>query len=398
MDDMPDRDGRSSRHARLVTILTQLGILGASVGLNVIVGRYWGAETRGVLAVVLVSSTFAATSGGLGLHDVVVWAEHRTHIAHRSIDAWLRASYSLVLLAALAGAALAYLTGAGTAAMFVPILAVTTQGTRVLSSQLLAAGRTLRFDIARSLNGVLILVAVTVGAFVLDERVGPTALVAVAAITSMIPLYWIARRPVFGTAHLPPRRALRLGIASLLLGLTYTSLARADTLFVSGIVGTAEAGVYAVALAAAEGVQVAAAALSFHALSDGARGRALSLRTVSLAGGSCGALAFVAAPLIYFLQVPVLGDAFQDTFTVFAILVPGTIALAITRLLVAYDVGTGHARPALITLGAAFIVQCALDLALIPSFGLNGAAVASTTAYLLSLVILLLLNRLRSGA
>jgi O-antigen/teichoic acid export membrane protein len=86
--------------------------------------------------------------------------------------------------------------------------------------------------------------------------------------------------------------------------------------------------------------------------------------------------------------IPTLfGDAFRGSVAPLLWLLPGTVALAASKVLSAYVFSRG--RPLINTsiAAATFAATMAGDLALIPTLGVNGAAIASSLAYILSLVL-----------
>jgi O-antigen/teichoic acid export membrane protein len=80
----------------------------------------------------------------------------------------------------------------------------------------------------------------------------------------------------------------------------------------------------------------------------------------------------------------IFGKPFQSAVQAFLLLLPGIVGIALSKILSADLSGRGKPQyasyTALITLG----VTISLDLLLIPRWGINGAAVASSVAYLSS--------------
>jgi O-antigen/teichoic acid export membrane protein len=104
-----------------------------------------------------------------------------------------------------------------------------------------------------------------------------------------------------------------------------------------------------------------------------------------------GALSPIAIPLIFTRE-------FEDAVLPFLWLLPGTVALAGTKILAAYVFSRGrpliNSQIAFVTL----IVTVAADVALIPTFEVAGAAAASSLAYCCSLVLTAIAYRRLSGA
>ena len=90
----------------------------------------------------------------------------------------------------------------------------------------------------------------------------------------------------------------------------------------------------------------------------------------------------------------VFGKGYEAAVTALWILSPGAVFLAITQVL--GDILKGKGRPLIISTGEGIGSICTIVLliVLIPNFGINGAAVASTIAYGIVMVFLLIKNRL----
>jgi O-antigen/teichoic acid export membrane protein len=84
-----------------------------------------------------------------------------------------------------------------------------------------------------------------------------------------------------------------------------------------------------------------------------------------------------------FLIVTLFGYQFADALTPLLLLIPGTLGLTLSITLKTYLLSEG--KPLLITYASivAFVVNMALNFTLIPRYGANGAAIATTTAYIL---------------
>ena len=94
-----------------------------------------------------------------------------------------------------------------------------------------------------------------------------------------------------------------------------------------------------------------------------------------------GIVMFIGAPI---LVVTVFGDQFSGAVLQLRILVPGAVGIALVKIL--GNALTARGRPALETAAVAtgFVAGALLYLVLVPPFGGNGAAVASTLAYLIA--------------
>ncbi|MBA3804846.1 MAG: polysaccharide biosynthesis C-terminal domain-containing protein, partial [Acidobacteria bacterium] len=107
-------------------------------------------------------------------------------------------------------------------------------------------------------------------------------------------------------------------------------------------------------------------------------------------------ICLLAAPAMF--AVPLLyGPEFVDATVQLLILLPGVYLAGVEAVLVQHFTGTG--LPVAIPLFwlVTLMVNVALNLALVPSFGARGAATASTISYTLIFILVVSLFRLRTG-
>ena len=95
--------------------------------------------------------------------------------------------------------------------------------------------------------------------------------------------------------------------------------------------------------------------------------------TVILAIG-LGVLADVFVPLYY-------GAEFTPAVVPLLVLLPGAVFYAVARPILAFGVGKGDLRPLIYGVGMAAAMNLALNIALIPRYGMYGAAVATSFSY-----------------
>ncbi|AGB39262.1 oligosaccharide flippase family protein [Natronococcus occultus] len=76
-----------------------------------------------------------------------------------------------------------------------------------------------------------------------------------------------------------------------------------------------------------------------------------------------------------------LGSAFTPSILPLLLLLPGVVGFAVARPTLAINQGRRSLRPLLVATGACSLVNLALNLALIPAYGMAGAAVATSIGY-----------------
>jgi O-antigen/teichoic acid export membrane protein len=177
---------------------------------------------------------------------------------------------------------------------------------------------------------------------------------------------------------------------------------RLDQYLVLALVNAAGVGIYLVGVQLSQSIWYLANAVAavliprLASSSDEEAGRLTPmLCRNTLLVSALGAVAVgVMAP---WLVPAVFGSDFSESVVPLLWLLPGTVALSGSKILASYIFSQG--RPglnSLITVGSLAVTVVA-DLALIPPFGVEGAAVASTLAYAVHLALSLLAYRALSG-
>lgn len=176
---------------------------------------------------------------------------------------------------------------------------------------------------------------------------------------------------------------------------------RLDQYIVLLFVNTKGVGIYAVAVGLTQSVWFFANAVATVLLprltatdeADAARTTPLVCRTTLLVS----ALAAIGLAAISPGVLMLFGHAFRPSLTPLLWLLPGTVALAGSKILASYIFSQGHpGTNSLITI-AALVVTLVGDFALIPPFGVAGAALVSTLAYGTHFALSLLAYRRVSG-
>ena len=177
---------------------------------------------------------------------------------------------------------------------------------------------------------------------------------------------------------------------------------RFDKYIALAFVGLSGVGIYAVAVGVTESIWFisnAVAVVLVPRLTRAGSDEAASLTPLfcrhtiflSLLGAAAvGALSPFLLPFMF-------GSDFSPAVTAVWWLLPGTVALAGTKVLAAYIFSRGKPLINTYITVATLVVTVAADLALIPFFGVPGAAAASSLAYGVSLVLSLAVYRRLSG-
>lgn len=168
---------------------------------------------------------------------------------------------------------------------------------------------------------------------------------------------------------------------------------RADVLLLNGFIGPVAVGIYDVAVLIIERLWIVSQAVGHVVLArvatldDDSSRRDVTTITVRYvfwvtAAGALVAFIFAdwAIPLIF-------GDEFTESATALKLLLPGIISMGVARLLIA-DI-TGRGRPGINSMQTMIsaVLNVALNLYMIPNYGVLGAAVATSISYTLLLIM-----------
>jgi O-antigen/teichoic acid export membrane protein len=174
---------------------------------------------------------------------------------------------------------------------------------------------------------------------------------------------------------------LRYGSQSLLFLVLMALIFRLDHLMIGWLAGAAAVGVYSIAAAATEVLLYFPKALGTVALTQRSNGTPVSPGFLRGSGAMLvilGSAASVVGPTVIALVLPA---EFGPAGVALLVLLPGTIALG-SAWIANYDLlGQGRVSPGVAAALTAVVTTVVLDLALIPRFGVIGAAVASSVAY-----------------
>lgn len=177
---------------------------------------------------------------------------------------------------------------------------------------------------------------------------------------------------------------LRYGLVAHVAVVSLFMAYRLDLLLVNHFMDPAAAGVYSVALTLSEMLRAIPELAQMTVFSRSSRGDGAQAaqHVCGAAAALTAAIGLLAAGASFWLVGMVFGAAFQPAALAFTTLVPGMVGLAISYTLSPVLVLRGQvgvcARAALLSLA----LMIALDALMIPRFGLVGAGVASSAAYL----------------
>ncbi len=364
-----------------------------------LVARALGAEGRGAYGLFVVSAAFGQLVLGLGVGNAAIYYLNRRELALRDVVSALHVvTIGALALTAIVVAAIAPWAGDDVfgeeVAPWLLIAAVPALlYMNLLRLLLQAQSRFVDLGVATIGQQAVLLVLVAVAFTVADPSPSDVVLFLLAASISAA-LYALIRigvanvdldqilRPSWRTI----RKLARFGVQGEAGNVLQLANYRLDQYVVRAFVGLSGVGVYAVGASMTEAVFILANSVALVLMprltsADPEESRWITpvatRNTMLIAAAAALALAAVAP----FVLPAVFGGEFDGSVEALWWLLPGTVALTGSKVLTSYIFSRG--RP-LVNTGitiVALVVTVGADFALIPVFGVNGAAAASSLAY-----------------
>lgn len=217
-------------------------------------------------------------------------------------------------------------------------------------------------------------------------------------VAGILPFLYFISRIRGAPLHRPTWKSLRLLVPYAWSSLGYiaitTMTARLDQLVMVTVVAPEQLGLYVVAVSASSLINPLSAGLSLALFShlrdeaESSRGQARFQRSLYLtAGVSAVAALVIGLPAPMLLSV-LLGPPFEEAATAVRLLLPGAVALSLLSLLTTKVYAEG--RPGEATRAGIFgLVVTVLGVAgVVPKYGIEGAAVVTSVAYVGSVLLL----------
>jgi O-antigen/teichoic acid export membrane protein len=373
------------------------GVLALVTG--ILVARALGPDGRGAYGLFVLSAAFGQLVLGLGIGNAAIYYLNRREIELRQI----LASVHVVVIGAT-------LVTAGAVAVVAPTAGDAVFGERISPWLLIAAVPALLYMnllrlVLQALSRWLDLGVATVGqqavllalvaiAFAAADP-SPTTivlfLVIASALTAAYELLRIGVRHVDVPQIVRPRfdvlrRLAGFGVQGEAGNVLQLMNYRLDQYIVRGFVGLSGVGIYAVSASLTEAIFVLANAVALVLMprltsadpEEAAWMAPVASRNTLLIAAAGALVLAAAAPLV----VPAFfGDRFEDGVEPLWWLLPGTVALAGSKVLTSYIFSQGKPLVNTAITAVALAVTLGADFALVPAFGVEGAAAASSLAY-----------------
>lgn len=412
----PEGAGRTVLRHSIMTFGTRMGIVLINIPTSILVARLLGADGQGVYASAIIFPTMFAFIGLLGLDSSHTYllsrGSHRlSHVNGQSLILLLVFSaiitpVYILFIRFYRGAADPDLAGVlMLAAVLIPVLLA-----KYLSVALLLGLQRIRsFNLANIIQAGTLLGFMCVNLFVFRGGARGALIAYIASeITVTLVAYMVVARAACGHPMFerPERGMLRRSlvyglqghVGNVLTQFTY----RFDMFLVLSVVGIHAQGLYSISVVLAEklshipqSVQV----VLFPKLASMEPEEA-DLLTPRVTRNSL-AITAVAGLALYGLSRPLLllfySTEYLGALQAFRVLIPGIVALSISKILASDFSGRDKRIYQTIATGVAFAVNVTLCFLWIPRHGIEGAAWASTAAYTLQSVLMLVFFRRLSG-
>jgi O-antigen/teichoic acid export membrane protein len=196
------------------------------------------------------------------------------------------------------------------------------------------------------------------------------------------------------------KEALKYGNKVYLSNVLTLVQSRADVFLINLLISPIAAGIYAIAFQLGEKLWMLSHAISVVILPKlselaGNEGRRIQITTIIsrivLAVSALGAL--VGAAIAYPLIAVVFGEQYNDSYLPFLLLLPGIVALASARVIANDIAARGKPELNLYRAMCAVVLSVGGNLLALPRFGIEGAAIVTSTAYVVDLCLKLLVYR-----
>lgn len=217
--------------------------------------------------------------------------------------------------------------------------------------------------------------------------IGLVSIIAIIVLTQYVQLSMIFKR---SSNYIPRIDLLKYSLSTMVLAFLLLSIYNLDILLLRIFVGSVETGYYRAALVIAEFLWFVPIALQLTLLHSTSQlwveGQYERLTTISTQAVRYTLVFTILLVLgIVGLVNPFLSLYFGQEFTAAAVplllLLPGALGFAIARPIFSISQGQDNLRVLILVTTVAAVLNLVLNLILIPRYGMNGAAVATSIAY-----------------
>jgi O-antigen/teichoic acid export membrane protein len=372
----------------------------------ILTARLLGPDGRGLLTLYTFAVLALAAGFGLGLptgsYDVtargtVLPSAVRRAVAYASVAAGLLAGVIALIVIPILEPGIELVTRT-LVALSVALGVAGSLASQAYALVLIAGGSAWRAAVVQSLSSFLWPFAFAVVLLVFHAGVvGAMLVVAVVWLgTAAIGNQFVAdgdRQRVKPAVATVLRRGIRTVGSDLASILSY----RVDTAIVASITGTAALGKYSLGVQLFEPLWLVATALAMGLLKlsveDSHHASIHAAAAVRMSTIVCGIGGVIGTLGVLLVGNQVFGPGFETVPLVMAWLLPGTIAIGVSKVLSAAVIGRGGLVAGSVIAPIVVVANVALDIALVPGLTEVGAAIASSGAYIVSAALWLVAAR-----
>jgi O-antigen/teichoic acid export membrane protein len=384
----------------------QVVVIVFALASSIIIARVLGPEQRGVLAIVVllpmtinavVASGFSATI----VHAIASGTWEDSRVMPRVLGIWV---YLNLIMLTFGLITLNFheqlFSGTPISLLIFSLALMPASLLHACTGCILAGKRAFRYQMYSRVAGAPVSLLLTIMlVWWLDLSVfgAVTAQLIGIAVSVLLDIYWMPKllcaRLMFWPEMNPAvlKGSMSFGLKSHIANLSAFLNYRVDQFLVNGMLGSSAVGIYTVAVNNAERLWLIvgnfAQVLFPTASAKQDDPEAFARFTARLAASMLFVLAIFGALLMLvaeFVIVLLYGEDFRSAGTLIVWLVPGIVALGHSKILANYVAGQGRPGINAVRGCLALVVNIAANLALIPVYGVIGAAVATTISYSLS--------------
>jgi O-antigen/teichoic acid export membrane protein len=380
-----------------MTLVARGVVVGVGLISSVVTARWLGPDGRGLLATLSVITGMSLQFGNPGLHTGNVYVvARRPERTAGVLGNTLVVSFGAGLLAALVACSMARLEPGWFPGIPFPLIALTAAVlpfqfmTLLYQNTLLGMQATLAFNLFEVGNKIVTFAALFAWLVFLGGGAPGAAVLfaAMAVLFGTASLLYCARLVPFSISFDRTlfSEMIRYGGRVYLACLLAFLVIRSDMLLVNYFLGTGEAGVYSIAVQIADTILLLPVTIGMILLpriagtgeeeKDQVTARVLR-HTAILLGGLCLAAGIAVGPVVRLLYGPSFAGAIPATL----LLLPGILALGLNGVLMNHFGGRGMPPVTAWAPLLGLVLNVTLNLAMIPRYGIAGAALTSSLAY-----------------
>jgi len=388
----------------------------SSLLLEVVYARFLGPSGRGQISLCMMVLGCGVLVGGLGGEiPILLWSADEK----RKSSEWLPS----VIVCGLLGSAIscglwasmfwfwhpAFLRGIDSALARLVLIAIplSTFGTYALSL-LIGLNRIRERSLLVVVNqfATLVLAAMFLSIFHATAQLGMLAVLAGLVIALVFTRIFLRGQLKFHRGDRPAlpevKKALNLGLRGQLGNVATYFNYRLDVFIVNFYLNTAAVGLYAVGVMVSEAIwqvpnAAAMALVPRTAREQGSSGAEFTCLVCRQVLAMALLAAIVVAALSAWVIPAIFGESFRGSVAVIWWILPGTVALAASKVMCADLMARGMPEYSSIFAFVTLVVTVALDLLLIPRMGIQGAALASSVAYFTNSLLVAMILKQKLG-